>query len=394
MTSVRLPRLSRPSVFESIAPERLCSLLKPFEEFFRSKQVEVSDPKALCCQAIIGAIMQSDRDTPNSLLDAVCIIDEMATQVAVDQLLDSLSLADLRLTTDGEYSAADIMTAAWLYQREKLLKQHAHGRIKRCRAFDCFQSSQPTAPKFTMPKAEQVRTLERDLDAWFVERLQGYGTRVEIFANDTEVEMSIRHGSLFRREQTLDDGVFGSIAYRPVQCDTAIFQRSLGELRLNAKTRKEKALYCRLIGKHFFDDENCFPVGDKYTLEPLREYGHASLSPGDIDGVRSVRLVELKLEDSEVLEAITVRKAKDLFAWAEHHNKGIHKNRRMLEATFRMCVIGRKAERVITIRPPNVAIYNRGLDAPTIESWLVQRGYIVTKSSSKRQRHEPALASA
>ena len=28
--------------------------------------------------------------------------------------------------------------------------------------------------------------------------------------------MSIRHGSFFRREQTLDDGVFGSIAYRPV----------------------------------------------------------------------------------------------------------------------------------------------------------------------------------
>lgn len=394
MTSVRLPRLSRPSVFESIAPEHLSLLLLPYEEFFRAKHVDITNPNSICCEATIGAIMQSDRDTPTALLDAVCIIDEMSTQVAVDQLLDSLSLSDLRLNIDGEHSAADIMAAAWLYQREQLLKLHAHGRIKRCRAFDCFQSSQLIVPKFTMPKAESVRLLEQDLDAWFVERSRGYGTRVEIFANDREVEMSIRHGSLFRREQTLDDGVFGSIAYRPVQSDTAIFQRSLGELRLNAKTLKEKALYCRLIGKHFFDDENCFPVGEKYTLEPLREYGHASLSPGDIDGVRSVRLVELKLEDSEVLEAITVRKANDLFAWAEHHNKGIHKNRRMLEATFRMYIIGRKTERVITIRPPNVAIYNRGLDAHIIEGWLLQRGYIVTYSSSKRQRHEPALASA
>ncbi len=395
MTSLRLPRLSRPGVLESIAPDRLSALLHPFESFFESRAICIKEPTEMNCQAIIRAIMLADRDTPVELLDAICIIDEMATSSAIDQLRDRVSNSDLRLEPDGEHTAADIAAAAWLHQRDKLLHVHAQGRLKRARSFDYFQSNHSKPPLFVMPESQVVRSLELDLDSWFQDRLRGRGSRVEIFANDSEVELSIRHGNLFRREQTLDDGVFGLIAYRPVQCDAAIYNRTLGELRINAKSQNEKALYCRLIGKHLFADENCFPSGEKYSLEPLRDFGLASLSPGDIDGIRSVRLVELRLNDYEGIEnAITVRKADNLFSWAQRRNKGIQTGRRLLEATFKMRLIGRRDERTITIRPPNVAIYNRGNDSHLIETWLVQRGFIVGKVNSKRIRHEPALASA
>lgn len=166
------------------------------------------------------------------------------------------------------------------------------------------------------------------------------------------------------------------------------------ELRINAKSPKEKALYCRLLGKHLFGSEDCFPTGVKYSLEPLREFGFDALSPGDIDGIRDVKLVELWLGDpDERYGVITIRKGDDLFNWAQGRNKDIHIKRRLISATFKLQMFGRKSELVVTVRPPNVAMYNRGPIASIIEAWLAQRGFIISGLSTRKPRHEPILVS-
>ena len=53
MTAVRLPRLSRPGVLESISPERLFALLQPFADFFASRSVPIVSPDSIDCQAVI-----------------------------------------------------------------------------------------------------------------------------------------------------------------------------------------------------------------------------------------------------------------------------------------------------------------------------------------------------
>ncbi len=68
------------------------------------------------------------------------------------------------------------------------------------------------------------------------------------------------HGSLFRRQRIVENGRFGFQSFWPVQSASAIYNREFGELRINAKTGKEKALYCRLLGKHMFGNENLFPT--------------------------------------------------------------------------------------------------------------------------------------
>jgi len=183
-------------------------------------------------------------------------------------------------------------------------------------------------------------------------------------------------------------------SFWPVQSDVAIYNRTFGELRINAKSAKEKALYCRLLGKHLFGNEDCFPTGIKYSLEPLRDYGFAALTPGDIEDIRDVRMVELWLGDpDERYGVITMRKGDDLFDWAQAKNKDIHMKRRLISATFKLEVSGRKGDLSVTVRPPNVAMYNRGPVASVIESWLAQRGFILTGSQQRRRGHEPALAS-
>ncbi len=301
---------------------------------------------------------------------------------------------DLGLESGGNHTEADILTAAWLHRREQLLQTQARTRFKRARSFDYFQSIQNKPPKFVMRSASTLRQLEHDIDSWYVERFRGQGTKVEVFDNGSEVDISILHGSLFRRQPTVKAGVFGVQSFWPVQSDAAVYNRAFGELRINAKSAKEKALYCRLLGMHLFGDEECFPTGIKYTLDPLREFEFDALTPGDIEGIRNVRMIELQLGDPDSrYGVVTTRRGDDLFDWAQARQKNIRIERRLISATFKMELLNRKSELAITVRPPNVAIYSRGAVSSIIEAWLTQRGFILAIQSHRRPRHEPALAS-
>ncbi len=146
--------------------------------------------------------------------------------------------------------------------------------------------------------------------------------QVEVFENADEVEFSIMHGSLFRRQRIVENGRFGFHSFWPVQSASAIYNREFGELRINAKTGKEKALYCRLLGKHMFGNENLFPTGIKYTLDPLREFEFDALAPGGIEGITDVRMIELWLGDpDDRYGVITIRKGDDLLNWLRRKRK-------------------------------------------------------------------------
>ncbi len=90
MTAVRLPRLSRPGVIESIDPKRLFELLHPYADFFANRSVPIETPDQIDCQAVIREITKADRETPADLLDAICLIDELANTVAIELLLDRM----------------------------------------------------------------------------------------------------------------------------------------------------------------------------------------------------------------------------------------------------------------------------------------------------------------
>jgi hypothetical protein len=142
-----------------------------------------------------------------------------------------------------------------------------------------------------------------------------------------------------------------------------------------------------------FGNEDLFPTGVKYTLDPLREHEFAALSPGSIEGVSDVRMIELWLGDpDDRYGVITIRKGDDLLDWAQAKKKNIWLERRLIAATFKMELLRPKRELAITVRPPNVAIYSRGPVAAIIEAWLTERGFIISKKSPTRTRHEPALA--
>ncbi len=56
--------------------------------FFANRSVPIESPDSIDCQAVIREITHADHETPADLLDAICLIDELANAVAVELLLD------------------------------------------------------------------------------------------------------------------------------------------------------------------------------------------------------------------------------------------------------------------------------------------------------------------
>lgn len=63
-----------------------------------------------------------------------------------------------------------------------------------------------------------------------------------------------------RREESLEENDIGSVFYRPLKYDVLMFNGATGELSIHADSSVQKAIYCRMVGKYFFGNENLSPL--------------------------------------------------------------------------------------------------------------------------------------
>ena len=64
-----------------------------------------------------------------------------------------------------------------------------------------------------------------------------------------------------------------------------IYDVETDEMGVNAGIKGERTLYLEVIGDVLFGDENYFDPSERFTLDPLREVGPASLECDDIEGI-------------------------------------------------------------------------------------------------------------
>ena len=164
--------------------------------------------------------------------------------------------------------------------------------------------------------------------------------------------------------------------YRPEKHDVLVYESAVGELRMNACNKGEKETYRVEFGRHVFGNEDFFPGTGKYTLEPLRRDGAASVVCTDVDGMDWVRLKEVQFLWGGAEREIEIRKAKDLFAALEGRGQSMPARAPILRASFHVKFTDAKSPRIVTIRPSNIAQYTRDSDADVVEDWLQKRGFI------------------
>ena len=396
MATFRLHHFSSPQVLRGISPERLLSFLHPYREFFVlcGYELPADGSEEIDYEQLVNIFMAPTEDTPTELVDALFLVDEMASPFGMAALIDSAEQEGYELEDGDEQTPADIAVQVWLLDPDILERKHAEQFLLKRKSFEYFQTEHDPPPEFPGFPAATRRKMEREMNDWFESKKRGRGVRVFAYLEENEIRFLVRHGEPFKREETMTGADVGSVCYRPLKYDVVVYDRQLGELRINARLVGEKRFYREQFGKHIFGDVNCFPGTAKYTLEPLREYGLASLNCFEVDEIESIVLTEAHFFWGGPYGEIEVRKASDVFAAMESSGRQLPERVRIIKAGFKVKFADSKTPRSVRISPSNIADYTRDADAAAVERWLSLRGFIVNQEAEDHREVTHALAVA
>ena len=379
MATYNLRRFAHPAGLKAIAPTRLLAFLEPHTPYFASRGLLLPSSNVsngLDYGHLVEVLMSPGTDTPTDLVDALFFVHEMSTVDSMDLLLEEAETNGLSLEGTHEPTAADVAVQVFLQDKALLERKHAERYLTRPRSFEYFQTEARPVPAFKQPSPEARTALEHDLGDWFEKKKRGRGSRVFVYPKGDSIWFLVRHGDPFRREGSVDGDQTSSVFYRPEKHDVLVYERAFGELRMNACNKGEKEIYRREFGRHLFGDKDFFPGTGKYTLEPLRRDGVASVVCTDVDGMDWIQLKEIQFLWGGAAREIEIRKANDIFAALEGRGRSIPATAPILRASFNVKFTDAKHPRTLTIRPSNIAQYTRDSDADVVEDWLQKRGFI------------------
>ena len=143
------------------------------------------------------------------------------------------------------------------------------------------------------------------------------------------------------------------------------------------------------------DPSYALPFG-RYTLEPLRTMGEASLACSDIRGIKWITLQEIHMWWGGPETEVEVRSASDLFAAMRRRHQSLPSRAHLLRARFHVQFHHKRQSRRVTIAPPYTASYGRDSDALLVEHWMCKRGFWLSAANEGRPRDgcfsRPAVA--
>ena len=397
MATYHLRRLSRPDQLRAIDSRYLEQLLTPFSAFLAVHGVTLPlrcREASLKYTALAQLLLSPPTDTPGELLDAFYFINELATPLGIEALEAAANAVGIGLHQYLDVTPAEIVLQVWLAHRPLVERVHAEMAIGRLRTFEYFQPEAAKTPQLADVPNATLRAMESELNECFRARRRGRYARILLSETEDTVWLYVGHGGLLRREGTVEECGPSSICYRPEIYDAMVFVRSTGELGIHARSQWETALYQRLCGEYLFGDEKFFAGTAKYTLAPLVEYGRDALQCLDVPGMEWVRLTDIAVQEPGRSPRFDRSKGDDLFTSWGSNRLPYSPRVRLINAGFRIKILGcRKPQRVV-IRPSNRAQYPQNIDPTWIETWFTRRGFSRRKGGLEHAIPEKVLAVA
>jgi len=380
MSNYNLRRFAQPDVLKNIGQDNLITFLKRYESYLtgRDFSFELNEDGELDFETLCQVLMNPSEDMDIDFVEALFFIQEMSGDEHFEELSDQAEANNISVHEDS--TATDLALALWLHDPELLKRPHAEVMIFKPKSFMYFQSDQKSPETFDLPKPETVRGLEQDMDRWFTQNKRGAGCRILPVSADDEnkIYFLIRHGMPFKREGKIESGQSKTIFYRPEFHDVVVYDRANNELAVFNKSgaRKERAMYLELFSQHFFGQAEYFPGEGKYTLQPLIDNGVDALACTDIDGLENVKLVEIQHQFLGPYNDKQTLRSNDVFASLESRNKPFPAFGRLVSASFSVKFENAKRPRMVKVRTPNVANFDRKEDSHLIGAWLRKRGFV------------------
>ena len=376
MSMLNLRRFASPGALRTLDLGALIALLeREGGQYVRERIELVPDPARFDYTKLAVLLASPEDGFPVLLADALYHVHELADADGLEALLDAASALGRGPDIPLDASPADAALRLWLHDRELVERLHAERFVLRPRSFESHlgRGTLPVRPK---PTELQVQALEARLDDWFHARRRGRFSRVLVVERPEAVWFLVRHGQPMDRRGVIRDGESASSFERPEVYDVVVYWPERDELSIHAGTKGERELYRVEFGRHIFGDADYFPSNGKYTLRPLLRDGADALACHDVDGIDWVRLREVRLfYGGEHAETVIRRSRTDLFEVLEA--RGIElSGLPLFQASFQVKFSGNRSPRTVTIKPPNVATYQREADEDVVSRWFELRGFL------------------
>lgn len=379
MPNLNTRRFTNPDILGKIRPASLVTWLTPAKDYLATRGVTLpadADTGPVDLEKLATVFLDPDPDMPRDLVESLNLVNEMATDEAMETILEAQGPRKFTLDVGDKPSPADVAVQTLLLNRLLLEELHNEHQLTRPRSFEYFVCEGDEPPKFTPPDKEQIAALEARLDDWYAKSKRGRGCKVIPFPKEGECWFLVRHGLPCKRESAMVEGESSSVFYRPQKHDVVVYDTSQGELRMNCCGKRELELFRKAFGLHLFGKEEFFPGTGKYRLKPLLK-GRGCLACLDIEGMESVTLKEVQfLFGGKPWQRVT-RASDDIYGLVEKEKLFWPGDaERIKRATFEIKFAGSKKPRRVTIIPSNKAQYGRDDDSGIIENWLKERGFI------------------
>jgi hypothetical protein len=342
-----------------------------------SKFSEPSRFDNIAIEKLVDILTNPSMKTPQALLNAVFYVEEMSTQLAADSLLTLAQQAGMPFEEDGSHSPADIVMQVWLFESKMVEAQHTWQTWKTPRRMECFQPANLTGTAPITITEDRLAQAIKDAGDWFAKHNRGRKLFMTPRIVDDEIQISIRRGDPFSRKLTIDDDGIDTITFREARKDFMVYCLSDEVLMLNSNLKSTYPIYCRIFGKLLFDDPNYFGIFTRYTLAPLSELGEDALSPGEIDAIEEIVLLNYRVRLGGPFNRYVIHGADDFFADLKWRGGVFQSEGPLDRATFRIKYRHVKARRTLTLYAGNSSSYTRDENAHYAEQWMWLRKFVM-----------------
>lgn len=395
---MKFKRFTKTKFLKQVGRELLVKLLERFSGELAAKNVAMpaADLDDAAYFKALSAVAMAPDGLPDSLIETLFAIEEMANEAGQERLEAAATEAGLDLKYDGKSSHGDIAVQVFLAKPELLAEKHNEQRLIRLATFVYFGSkrpvdrseSEPDGPPFAAPGQPVLDLLVADLDGWFKEHNRGeQTTHIEVYVMDGEFWFLVRHGDTFARAAKVEQQKMEMLHFRPAKDDVVVYSPKRDEIRIHAGTKGEKELYRTAFGMRLMGDDNYFSERKAYTLEPLRTVGVDALDVAGIEGLSRIVLREYEVAFDTGHEEVLIRKADDIFAAAEDSRFGrdaIPTGGRLVRAGLDVYFGACKKPRTVQVRTPNTLKLGRHCDAHLVYRWLTAREFRVSAAREHR----------
>ncbi len=380
MATFNLRRFTKPDILKKIDKSQLITFLEPYSDYFAGRGLTLPPAQAengLDYEALSIALANPDPTVNPELFDALFLVNELADSNGMNAILKAIEGTEIDAEIPDKISPEDLAIRVWHHDPAILyLIQSRHER-HRPSSFIYYRGAQNATP-IALPDSTLLKAIESSLNKIFVKKRRGRTARIVPFEENGHLWFLIRRGAAMNRESVINnDGNSDSLYYQPERYDTVIYNQNLGELRMHVKNNAKwrLKLYQDAFGEHLFHDLDYFTGIDKFTLEPLREYGAASLVCADIDGLDWVQLKEYTIDFVENTESI-IHRAENMLGLLDSRKEAISPKGELTKAKFLVQFTDAKAPRTVTISKGNKASFKIDDDSASLESWLSNRGFV------------------